>query len=74
MIAHQMGGFDPELARRHFAIPDDFVPMTMIAVGYPGDIDDLPPERLESEAGPRKRRPVTDFAFHDAWQAAERTA
>jgi nitroreductase len=76
LIAHQMGGFDPAAARGAFAIPDDFDVMTMIAVGYPGDVDLLPPERRASETGPRSRKPAANFAFRDRWpgEADLRTA
>lgn len=67
LVAHQMGGFDPVAARTHFAVPDDFEIVTMIAIGYPGEIADLPPERRDAETGPRSRKPVAEIAFHDHW-------
>nr|WP_256361147.1 nitroreductase family protein [Methylomonas koyamae] len=37
LAAHQMGGFDADLARQSFGLPEDCTPMAMIAVGYPAD-------------------------------------
>ena len=34
LMAHQMGGFDADLARETFDIPAQFTPMAMISVGY----------------------------------------
>lgn len=67
LVAHQMGGFDAEAARRRFDIPDRYTPMAMIAVGYP-----LPPERVpgalrEREAAPRQRVPLGERFFRGRW-------
>jgi nitroreductase len=70
LVAHQMGGFDPEAARTHFAVPDDFSVLTMIAIGYPGEVDLLPPDRRDAELGPRSRKPVAEFVFGDRWPEA----
>jgi len=76
LVAHQMGGFNPAMARSFFGIPEGFEPMTMIAVGYPGEQEELSPDRLKSETGPRSRKPQRAFVFHGHWpaSAAERTA
>jgi nitroreductase len=64
---HFMAGFDAERARVLFGIPVDFTPMAMIAVGYPGDPDDLPPRLRERERAPRQRRPIEEIAFAGRW-------
>ena len=37
LVAHQMAGFDGEMARVELKIPAGYEPVAMIAVGYPGD-------------------------------------
>lgn len=76
LIAHQMGGFDPAVARGHFAVPEEFDLLTMIAVGYPGDVDELPAERRAAETGSRSRKPEKEFVFVGGWPTGivERTA
>jgi len=64
---HQMGGFDAEKLRAEFQIPDEFVPMAMIALGFPGDPDSLDEKYRSSELGARERRPLSDNFFADAW-------
>ncbi|MDP4186824.1 MAG: nitroreductase family protein [Bacteroidota bacterium] len=63
LIAHPMAGFDKDKARKDLHIPPSFEPVAMVAVGYPGDINELPPELQEKERGMRVRRPINDLFF-----------
>jgi nitroreductase len=65
--AHPMAGFDHAAAQRAFDIPEDCQPVTVIALGYPGNVDDLPKEMRPRELAPRTRRPLQDFVFEGAW-------
>ena len=67
LIAHQMGGFDSAKAREVFAIPSEFTPMAMIAVGYQADPGVLPEDVKAKELTPRKRKPVGDCFFAGGW-------
>ncbi|MBN1283828.1 MAG: nitroreductase family protein [Anaerolineae bacterium] len=70
IYAHQMGGFDKEKARAVFQIPEDCAPVTVIALGYLGDPDDLPAGNLhERERQKRTRKPLSEFVFGEAWGA-----
>ncbi len=42
--------------------------MTMIALGYPGNPDDLPENLRERELAPRSRKPLSEFLFEGTWQ------
>ncbi len=57
-ITHAMGGFNIEKARRDFNIPTDYSIITVVAIGYYGDSNDLsekdrmreqPNTRMEAE-------------------------
>lgn len=68
LVAHQMGGFDIAKTRAAFAIPEDFMPMAMIAVGYqaaPETIEDE--ETRQKELKPRGRKAVTERFFGGSW-------
>ena len=49
---HQMAGFDAQKARELFEIPADYVPTTVVALGYLGSAEDLPEELRQREAAP----------------------
>ncbi len=67
LAAHQMAGFDRTRARQLYEIPDTHEPLTMIAVGYPGRIDDLPESYRDRESAPRTRKPLAEMAFRGRW-------
>lgn len=55
LVAHQIGGFDAEHCREVFAIPSDNTPMTVIAIGYQDEADQLNDELRQKELAPRSR-------------------
>ncbi|MDO8631181.1 MAG: nitroreductase family protein [Phycisphaerales bacterium] len=61
LVVHGMAGFDPDKARKNLKIPDDYSVEAMIAVGRPGDPNELPPELREREV-PTDRKPVGEIA------------
>lgn len=70
LMAHQMGGFDPDAARHAFNIPAQFTLMSMVAVGYAADIKTLTGDVLSRETAARKRKPLADLFFDSAWNKA----
>jgi nitroreductase len=70
LIAHQMGGFDSDKARAVFAIPAEYTPMAMIAVGYQADPSVLPEDIKAKELAPRKRKPIGECFFAGGWGKA----
>ncbi len=67
LMAHQMGGFDADLAREKFRIPVEFTLMAMLSVGFPADIETVTGEALERETAPRKRKPLSELFFDGNW-------
>ena len=67
LMAHQMGGFDPEKARAVAGVPEQFTLMAMIAVGYPADPASFSPEVRERETAPRRRRELGELFFEGTW-------
>jgi nitroreductase len=67
IATHQMGGYDPEAARKAFGIPEDYLFGSVIALGYQDEPDKLPNEQFRAqEVAPRTRKPLKDFVF-SAW-------
>ncbi len=60
LVVHPMAGFDREAARTKLEVPDDYAVEAMIAVGHPGDPDQLP-EELRSREVPTSRKPVGEL-------------
>lgn len=67
LAAHQMGGFDAEKARATFAIPAEYTPMAMIAVGYQAAPDVLDEETKAKELKPRGRKAIGERFYAGAW-------
>jgi nitroreductase len=67
LVVHQMAGFLPDRARELLQIPAGQEPLTMLAIGYPGDVNDLPERLRARESAPRSRKPLSDIAFSGKW-------
>ncbi len=67
LAVHQMGGFDREKTREQAHVPQGFEPVTMIAIGYPGNADELPNDLRQRELEVRTRKPLSEFVFAQSW-------
>lgn len=67
LTTHQMAGFDAEAARKRFAVPEAWEPVSVIALGYPGEPDSLSEKLRERETAPRRRKPLEKFVFSGTW-------
>ncbi|BCB27629.1 nitroreductase [Sulfurimicrobium lacus] len=73
LMAHQMGGFDPDKARKAFGIPEQFSCMAMIAVGYQGEETVLDEELKALEVACRARSAIGEHFFEGTWGKAIKT-
>jgi nitroreductase len=64
---HSMAGFEPETARAFFAIPSDYEPCAVTAIGYFGEPSKLPDSLRQKEEAPRERKPLNAFVWSD-WE------
>ena len=60
LVVHGMAGFDGARAREVAHVPEDHLVIMMIAVGKPGNIEDLP-EAYRSREEPTPRDSVDSF-------------
>lgn len=67
LMTHQMGGFDNEQLRSNFSLPDELNLWSIIAVGYPAQLDSLSDNLIERELTPRNRRPLSEQFFNGSW-------
>jgi len=71
LYAHPMAGFNHEMAREKFNIPEEYEPVAMMAVGYLGDADLLPEKLRKMELAPGNRLPMNELVFDGRWGQAE---
>jgi len=67
LVTHQMGGFDVEAARERFHVPAGWEPVSVMALGYPGDVESLPDQFREREREQRHRKALDEFVFSGSW-------
>jgi nitroreductase len=70
LYVHQMGGFDQQKARDIFMIPDNYEPVTVLAVGYKGDLKSLPANLKNRELSERIRKDLSDLVFSEKFGQA----
>jgi len=65
LFVHQMGGFSADKASELFSIPEDYEPMTAIAIGYIGEPDSLPDNLKRRENENRSRKNLSEIVFSE---------
>lgn len=70
LAVHQMGGYDAAKAREAFAIPAEYTPMAMIAVGCQASPDVLDEETKAKELKPRSRKALSELFYEGGWGKA----
>ena len=68
MGLHQLGGFQAPVARTAFSIPDEFDLVSVLAIGFPGELETLPAELREREARKTPRRPLTELVSYGRFE------
>ena len=67
LYVHQMAGIHKDVARETYDVPDDFEPMTGLAVGYLGDPAMLNENQQSAERSARSRKSLDALVFGDNW-------
>ena len=60
LVVHPMAGFDVKRTRVELNIPDHYEVLVMVAIGHPGEIEDLPAYQ-QSREFPNQRKPVSEI-------------
>jgi nitroreductase len=64
---HQIAGFNVDIARKEYQIPEGYEPATALTVGYIGDPQSLADGLRERELAARVRKPLKEFVFTGKW-------
>ncbi len=60
LMAHQMGGFDADVIRKEFSIPEQYIPMSVMAIGYESSAEAV---RVPA----KERQPLQENFFIGSW-------
>ena len=67
LAVHQMSGIVADRIREAYALPDEVLPLTALAIGYAAPLKATPEEWRERQARPRERRRLSGFVFGARW-------
>jgi YbgC/YbaW family acyl-CoA thioester hydrolase len=67
LTVHPMAGWKEAPLRAALGAPDDFAPVAVVAVGYPGKPEDLDEAARKKDGAPRARKPLGEIAFAARW-------
>lgn len=71
LIAHPIAGFNPVKTKEILDIPEDYVLITLVIVGYPGNIDQLSEKHQEIELGERDRKPLSEVTAQNRFAVSD---
>ncbi|MBK6369163.1 MAG: nitroreductase family protein [Flavobacteriales bacterium] len=74
MGLRQLAGFHPEVARAAFAIPAEFDLVSVVALGFPGDPNDLEEALREREWQYSTRKPLSELVSYGRFAHRHRGA
>jgi acyl-CoA thioesterase FadM/nitroreductase len=63
LLVHPMAGWKEAPLKAALSMPDDFRPIAVVAVGYPGRQEDLDEETRKKDERPRVRKEIGEIAF-----------
>jgi nitroreductase len=64
---HMMAGIDAEAIRKRYEVPEDYTPLTAIAIGYADKPENGDPELAKRDQGARERKPLGEWVFGVTW-------
>ena len=67
LYAHAIAGYDPGKLKQSFNIPEEFIVITLVGIGYPGDSGHLNEKHMELEKSKRKRKPESEVISYNSW-------
>jgi nitroreductase len=67
LYAHAIAGFDPFKIKAAFHIPDEYIVITLVAVGYPGEDTSLNKKHKELEHSLRDRKSESEVICYNIW-------
>jgi len=63
----QIGGFMANKTKEILAIPEGYSPVSVITLGFLGDLNNLTPELQEKEKVAKQLKPLEEIVFNGRW-------
>jgi nitroreductase len=67
LMGHPTAGWNEAQLKEITGIPDEYRIVTVVFIGYEGDLDSLDERTREKEKLPRKRRPLSEIVHWNKW-------
>jgi len=67
LVSRQIGAFNHERVAEILEVPGNYKPLTIVALGYPGESSSLPEDYRQLEDAPRTRKPFGEIAHEGVW-------
>ncbi len=67
LVTHQMAGFKKDELRLALGVPEEYTVKTVIALGWPGTLDQLDEDLKKRELLPRERKPLENLIHIGSW-------
>ncbi|MBN2059754.1 MAG: nitroreductase family protein [Deltaproteobacteria bacterium] len=67
LYAHAIAGYDPIKLKQEFNIPEEFIIIALVGIGYPGDAAHLNEKHMKLEISPRQRKPESEVISYNIW-------
>ena len=67
LIAHPIAGFDDQRLKRSFGIPEEYILITVVVLGYPGDTSHLSEKHAQAESSSRNREEQGKVVSQEDW-------
>jgi len=71
LYAHAIAGYEPAKIKEAFQIPDEYIIITLVALGYPGEDTALSDKHRELEHSKRVRKPEPEVICYNEWNLKE---
>ncbi|MFP4364467.1 MAG: nitroreductase family protein [Spirochaetia bacterium] len=65
--AHPIAGFKSVELKRALGIPEEYILITCVALGYPGNGENLSDSHKKAETSPRERKDISEVVFFNSW-------
>jgi len=68
VYTHAIAGYDPLKVKASFGIPDDYIIIALVVLGYPGDDTSLSEKHRDLEHSERNRKPEAEVICYNRWE------